>query len=187
LGATKIVLDDNFIEYFDSRYRLRGDTDFVERNLTGMNALEYPVSAGTRFEKWLQSQDKVTGTVSIVEMFRDLNRSMQGGDPKHHVIPETRELAAQLLLLYEMSLPFGQELTHQIDIEQRTSKVVVLVKNASSADLRELNSRAEHWLASKYRPVFDICVYIPTKYLFHAVRITLCAGRYLFYFDFCFT
>ncbi len=162
LGATKIVLDDNFIEYFDSRYRLRGDTDFVERNLTGMNALEYPVSAGTsggianpaylqtleRFEKWLQSQDKVTGTVSIVEMFRDLNRSMQGGDPKHHVIPETRELAAQLLLLYEMSLPFGQELTHQIDIEQRTSKVVVLVKNASSADLRELNSRAEHWLAS---------------------------------------
>jgi len=157
LGTSKIVLDDNFIEYFDFRYRLRGDTDFVEKNLTGMNALEYPVSTGTsggiadpaylqtleRFEQWLQSQDKVTATVSIVEIFRDLNRSMNGGDPKHHVIPDTRELAAQLLLLYEMSLPFGQELTHQIDIEQRTSKVVALVKNASSADLRALNTRAE--------------------------------------------
>jgi len=168
-----------------ARYRLRGDTDFVEKNLTGMNALEYPVSTGTsggiadpaylqtleRFEQWLQSQDKVTATVSIVEIFRDLNRSMNGGDPKHHVIPDTRELAAQLLLLYEMSLPFGQELTHQIDIEQRTSKVVALVKNASSADL--------------YRPVFDICVYIPTKYLLDAVWIALCAGCYLFYFDFC--
>ena len=162
LGTTKIVLDDNFIEYFDSRYRLRGDTDFVEKNLTGMNALEYPISAGEpggitnpdylqtldRFETWLKTQDKVTASVSIVEIFRDLNRSLNGDDQQYHVIPDSRELAAQLLLLYEMSLPFGQELTHQIDIEHEVSKVVALVRGASSADLRALNARAEDWLSA---------------------------------------
>ncbi len=160
-GAFRIVLDDNFIEYFDKRYALREATDFVEENLTGINALEYAVKGGEsgsvmdpaylqtveRFESWLLAQPKVTSTVSIVEVLRDLNRSMHNDNADYYRIPETRELAAQLILLYEMSLPIGQDMTHQMDIDKSVSKVVALVRGASSADLRHLNAKAEKWLA----------------------------------------
>lgn len=160
LGSMRIVLDDNFLEYFDERYRVRQDTDFIETHLTGMNALEFPVPAletgGVtepsylkeleEFENWLIVQPGVTSTVSITEILRDLNQQMHGGDPDWHRLPDSRELAAQYLLLYEISLPAGLELTNQVDISKSSSRVVALVRNASSADLRELNDRAEQWL-----------------------------------------
>lgn len=161
VGASRIVLDDNFIEYFDERYTLRRATDFVETNLTGINALEYPVHSGSpggvmdpeylrtvaSFESWLRKQPKVSSTVSIVEVMRDLNKSLHDDDSSFHRIPETRDLSAQLMLLYEMSLAPGQDLTHQIDIDKSISKVVALVRGASSADLRLLNKQAEQWLS----------------------------------------
>ncbi len=162
LGSFRIVLDDNFIEYFDDRYRLRRDTDFIEKNLTGMNALEYPFPAALEggvlepeylrdvvaFETWLRQQPGVTNTASIVEVLKGLNQSMNGDDPEYYVLPDSRELAAQLLLMYEMSLPYGLDLTHQIDISKSSSRVVALVQGASSADLRRLNAAAEDWLDS---------------------------------------
>ena len=160
LGSLRIVLDDNFVQYFDSRYRLRTDTDFIEQNLTGMNALEYPLNSGSsggvmdpvylqavqRFEHWLGMQEKVTSTVSVVEVIKDLNRSLHDDDPAYHKLPETRELTAQLMLMYELSLPSGGDLTNQVDIDKATSRVIALMRNASSAELRMLNSRAENWL-----------------------------------------
>ena len=160
LGSLKIVLDDNFIDYFDSRYRIRQDTDFIESNLTGMNALEYPVPAASTggvsdpeylrkieaFELWLRQQPGVTNTVSITEVIKDLNQSMHGDDPEWHRLPESRELTAQYFLLYEMSLPYGMDLTNQVDYSKSISRVVALVRDASSADLRLLNHRAEQWL-----------------------------------------
>jgi len=160
LGSLRIVLDDNFVQYFDTRYRLRTDTDFIEQNLTGMNALEYPLYSGSsggvmdpsylhavqQFEHWLRMQDKVTSTVSVVEVIKDLNRSLNNDDPAFHSLPESRELAAQLMLMYELSLPSGGDLTHQVDIDKSTSRVVALMRNASSAELRQLNIKAENWL-----------------------------------------
>jgi len=160
LGSLRIVLDDNFVQYFDSRYRLRTDTDFIEQNLTGMNALEYPLYSGSsggvmdpdylqtlqRFEQWLRAQEKVTSTVSVVEVIKDLNRSLNDNDPAYHKLPESRALAAQLMLMYELSLPSGGDLTHQVDIDKATSRVVALMRNASSAELRSLNKKAEEWL-----------------------------------------
>lgn len=164
LGSFHIVLDDDFIKYFDERYQLRRDTDFIEQHLTGMNALEYPLPALeeggvlepaylqnlVRFESWLAEQPGVTNTASIVEVLKDLNQSMNSDDPAYHVLPESRELAAQLLLLYEMALPYGLDLTHQIDISKSSSRVVALVRDASSAELRRLNARAESWLEQNF-------------------------------------
>jgi len=71
---------------------------------------------------------------------------MNGDDPDFLKIPESRELAAQYLLLYEMSLPFGLDLNNTIDVAKSQSRVIALLQNSSSADLRELNTNAERWL-----------------------------------------
>ena len=160
LGSFKIKLDDNFLTYFSEKFEIRRDTDFIEQNLTGLNAIEWSIpaldeggvsdpaylTAVDNFIAWLNEQPKVTNVGGISTTIKDLNKSMNGDNDDFRTIPESRELAAQYLLLYEMSLPYGLDLNNTIDVAKSQSRVVALVRNASSADLRDLNRRAEHWL-----------------------------------------
>ena len=160
LGATKIRLDDNFLTYFSEKFEITRDTNFIEENLTGLNAIEWSLPAGVEggvsdpaylarldsFIAWLKTQPKVTNVGGLSQTIKELNKSMNGDDPAFHVIPESRELAAQYLLMYEMSLPYGLDLNNTIDVSKSQSRVVALVQSASSGDLRELNARAEVWL-----------------------------------------
>jgi predicted RND superfamily exporter protein len=161
LGITKIDLDDNFLKYLDERFPIRTSIDFTEANLNGLNLLQYSVSAGEEggisdpdylekveaFGKWFQSQPKVTHVSAITEVFKRLNQSMNGDDPSFYRIPESRELAAQYLLLYEMSLPYGLDLNNQINVRKSASQVMVNVKDISSKEVRELDAKAQIWLA----------------------------------------
>jgi predicted RND superfamily exporter protein len=169
LGTTRIVLDDNFIHYFDDKFEIRQHTDFVENRLTGLNAIEFSLPAAgdggisdpaylagvNEFVEWLKQQDKVTNVGSIAEIIKELNQSMHGDDPTYYRIPESRELAAQYLLLYEMSLPYGLDLNNQIDVAKSQSRVIALLREASSLDLRELNVRAEEWLQQNQPALFN--------------------------------
>lgn len=160
LGCLKIKLDDNFLTYFGEKFEITRDTNFVEQNLTGLNAIEWSLPAGgdggvndpeylvrvDSFISWLNEQPKVTNVGGISHTIKELNQSMNGGDPAFYNIPKSRELAAQYLLMYEMSLPYGLDLNNTIDVAKSQSRVVALVQDASSAELREINSRAENWL-----------------------------------------
>jgi len=79
---------------------------------------------------------------------------MHGDDPAYYRIPESRELAAQFLLLYEMSLPYGLDLNNSIDIEKSQSRVFAILQDASSGDMRKLNVRAEAWLKAEHPALF---------------------------------
>ncbi len=160
LGSFKIKLDDNFLTYFSEKFEIRRDTDFIESRLTGLNAIEWSLPAEEdggindpvylqrvdNFVGWLKQQPQVTNVGAISTTIKDLNKSMNGDDPEYLAIPESRELAAQYLLMYEMSLPYGLDLNNTIDVAKSQSRVVALVQSASSADLRDLNARAESWL-----------------------------------------
>lgn len=167
-GTTKIVLDDNFIKYFSDKFEIRRHTDFVEQRLTGLNAIEYSIPAKDEggisdpeylagvdsFVNWLLTQAKVTNVGAITHTMKELNQSMHGDDPAYYRVPESRELAAQYLLLFEMSLPYGLDLNNTIDISKSQSRVIVLLQDASSEDMRVLNARAEEWLQSNTPDLF---------------------------------
>ncbi|MEM7259493.1 MAG: MMPL family transporter [Pseudomonadota bacterium] len=167
-GTTRIELDDNFIKYFSDKFELRRDTDFIEARLTGLNAIEYSMPAAgagaisdpqyltavDEFAQWLKTQPKVTNVGSLSVTIKELNKSMHGDDPAYHRIPQSRELAAQYLLLYEMSLPYGLDLNNSIDIDKSQSRVVAIIQDASSGDIRDLNTAAEQWLSTNHNRFF---------------------------------
>ncbi len=168
LGTTQIELDDNFIEYFSDKFELRRDTDFVENNLTGLNAIDFSIPAAgegsisepaylkgiDEFAEWLKQQPKVTNVGALSITMKDLNKSMHGDDPAYYRVPESRELAAQYLLLYEMSLPYGLDLNNSIDVSKSQSRVFAIVQQASSGDMRALTARAEAWLKANHEELY---------------------------------
>ena len=160
IGVHRIELNDNLAQYFDDRYAFRRDTDYIIENLTGVDKLEYSLSAGREggitdpdylrqvdaFAEWYRGQPEVTHVQAFSDIMKRLNKNMHGDDPAFYRLPEDPGLAAQYLLLYELSLPFGSDLNDRIDVAKSATRLSVVTRNAWSRDLRALDKRAQAWL-----------------------------------------
>ena len=154
-------LNDVFLHYFDESIEFRRDADFTTRNLTGMYAMEYSLGSGEQggisdpayladvaaFAEWYEAQPETLHVNVITDTFRKLNMSMHGDDPAEYRLPASRELAAQYLLLYEMSLPYGLDLNNRIDVDKSATRMVASTKTLSSNEVLALDRRALQWLA----------------------------------------
>ena len=153
-------LNDVLVHFFNESVEFRQDTDFMDEHLSGNTLLEYSLRASTEgsvtdplflaevssFAKWYRQQPPVRHVSVITDTFRQLNMSMHGDDPDFYRLPESQELAAQYLLLYELSLPEGLNLNNQIDRSRSATRVSVSAETLDSQELLELNARAEAWL-----------------------------------------
>jgi uncharacterized protein len=160
----RIDLNDAFIDYFDRGVPFRDNTDFIMENLTGIYQLHYSLPAGEAgavaepsylahvdaFAAWFREQQGVMHVNSINAIMRRLNRSLHGDDPAYYTLPDDRQLSAQYLLLYEMSLPYGLDLNNQINVDKSATRVVVTTGNLTTRDLRALAARAEAWLGENF-------------------------------------
>ncbi len=160
--ATKNQFNDEFINYFDETVKFRSDTDYISENLTGIYNVEFSVGSGesgginnpeyltklNEFEDWLNEQPEVIHVNAFSEVARRVNRSMHGDDESYYQVPNNREEAAQYLLLYELSLPFGLDLNNQINVDKSETRVTVTIENISSAEMIAFSKRAERWLQS---------------------------------------
>lgn len=158
--STNNSFNDEFINYFDNSVQFRSDTDYISDNLTGVYNVEYSIGSGESgginnpdylnklndFEDWLYEQPEVIHVNAFSEVARRINKSMHGDDQSFYKIPDTREEAAQYLLLYELSLPFGLDLNNQINVDKSESRVTVTVKNLDSPDMIAFAKRGENWL-----------------------------------------
>lgn len=158
--ARKNVFNDEFVEYFDTTVQFRQDSDFINENLTGFYNVEFSIGSGesgginspkylrklNEFEDWLEEQPEVVHVNAFSEVARRVNRSMHGDNESFYRVPENREEAAQYLLLYELSLPFGLDLNNQINVDKSESRVTVTLENNSSAEMIAFAERSEKWL-----------------------------------------
>ena len=161
LAIPRNELNDVLVHFFDESVEFRQDTDFMDERLSGNTLLEYSLEASTEggvtdprflaevssFADWYREQPPVRHVAVITDTFRQLNKSMHGDDPTAYRIPESQELAAQYLLLYELSLPQGLNLNNQIDRSRSATRMTISAETLDTREVLELNARAEAWLA----------------------------------------
>ena len=160
MGIPRNEISETWTRYFDDRFEFRRHTDFVIGNLTGLDSLEYSLAAGREggitepaylrtadaFAEWFREQPEVTHVQAFPDIMKRLNRNMNGDDSAFHRLPEDPELAAQYLLLYEFSLPFGIDLNDRIDVSKSATRMTAVAADLSGGELRELDERAQAWL-----------------------------------------
>ena len=158
--ALKNVFNDSFVDYFDETVKFRTDSDFINKNLTGIYNAEFSIGSGESgginnpvylekldaFEAWLNKQEEVIHVNSFAEVTRKINKSMHGDDQTYYKVPTNRQEAAQYLLLYELSLPFGLDLNNQINVDKSETRLTVVLQNLGSKKMLEFTKRAENWL-----------------------------------------
>jgi len=154
-------LNDVFVNYFDESVEFRRDTDFSTQHLTGTYTIAYSIDSGEKegiskpefllqveqFANWYRQQPEVVHVSTITDTFKRLNKNMHGDDDSYYRLPDNRQLAAQYLLLYEMSLPYGLDLNNQIDVAKKATKLNIVLKTISSNEILALEKRAGEWLS----------------------------------------
>ncbi len=160
LGIYRIELNDDFIRYFDESYTYRVDSEFVMDNLTGLYTIEYSLNSGEskgihepeflkyveQFSDWYQTQPEVAHVNSLIPILKKLNMNINGDDSNYYRIPDDNNKIAQYLLLFELSLPFGQDLNNQIDVDKSSLRMTVSLTDVTANDVREIDARAQRWL-----------------------------------------
>lgn len=154
-------LNDIFVHYFDESVTFRTDTEFTTNNLTGVYNIEYSLKANESggisepafleeidaFANWYRQQPETLHVNIYTDIMKRLNKNMHADDESFYAIPDERNLAAQYLLLYEMSLPYGLDLNNQINVDKSATRMTATLKTISSNNLIELEARAQKWLS----------------------------------------
>ena len=160
------IIDEKFNEYFDTRYQFRIDNDYVEEHLTGFESIEYSLGAGEsggisnpeylekleEFADWYRQQPGVMYVSTLTDTMKRLNKNMHGDDESYYRLPEKRDLSAQYLLLYELSLPFGLDLNNQINIDKSSTRFTAILESISTQDALDLENSAQEWLKRNAPP-----------------------------------
>lgn len=163
LQIPKITLDDQFVNWFDESIEFRRDTDFLLKHLTGIYTVDYSIKSGEAngvtnpvflnqvedFANWARQQKHVLHVFTLTDVMKRLNKNLNGNDPAFYKLPEDRQMAAQYLLLYELSLPLGLDLNDQINVDKSATRVIVTMKGVvSAAELRGFKADGDRWIAA---------------------------------------
>ncbi|WP_240699557.1 MULTISPECIES: efflux RND transporter permease subunit [unclassified Vibrio] len=184
VGAAALIplnkVNDESVKYFDTSSEFRQAADFMEQTVSGMTTLSIAVKTNesqaiadpvflqaiSDFTDWLRVQPETDHVATLSDVYMRLNKNMHGDDESYYKLPLNRELAAQYLLLYEMSLPYGLDLNNQINVDKSSITMVLTVDNLGSVELVELEERIYSWFAAN-APQYEVVASSPSLMFAH--------------------
>jgi len=159
VGIFYLKVDSNFLEEFSDRVEVKHTTKLVDEVMGGTGGLVYLFDTGEtdgikdpaflRELERVQEQANtdtflVKKTYSIVDLLKDINQNFHGGDPAYYAIPQSRELVAQLLLVYEMS--GGEELEQYVSSDYSRANLEIRCRNTETSHYQDFRDRMEDYL-----------------------------------------
>ncbi len=158
----KNIISERWHEFFDTSFEVRNTIEATNETLGGLHRIFFVLDSQEKdginnqeylqqtddFAQWLLTQDKVSSVDSITSILKRLNKNLHANDEAWFKIPESRELAAQYLLLYELSLPMGLGLDDTINNARSASRLTVSFEKADSGYILELEQKALAWLTA---------------------------------------
>lgn len=156
--SVKSQVSDDYLKYFSENNKFREITDFVDQNVTSLTLVYYVLEADesiadprfandvSQFVDWLRQQPEVSAVKSFTDTLKRLNMNMNEGSAEEYTLPESKELLAQYILLYELSLPFGMDVSNEISIDRKKILVKVFLSESSGESVLRFEKNASSWL-----------------------------------------
>ena len=156
IGIFKANVDSNTVRYFKENVPFRVTTNFTQDNLTGPMSYEIIVDSkendGIKDPKFLKTverfysefytkYDDARHVSSLMDVVKTFNEVMAGSKS----IPDDKNLIAQYLLLYSLSLPQGMEINDKMDIDERLLRVTAAINMVDTSKDLEMLEWIESW------------------------------------------
>jgi predicted RND superfamily exporter protein len=184
IGENRI--NDEAVKYFAKGTEFRDATDFMENRLSGMTTITVALNSGKsegisdpeyiktleQLTTWLRARADVHHVASLADTFKRLNMNLHGDDPKQYQLPTDKSLAAQYLLMYEMSLPYGLDLNNQVNIDKSAVKLQITLANQGSKELVAIESELRAWLSDN-APSYSAQIASPNLMFAHIGEVNM--------------
>ncbi|OHB25375.1 MAG: hypothetical protein A2X84_09110 [Desulfuromonadaceae bacterium GWC2_58_13] len=159
VGITRLQVETNLIEYFKKDSTVYQDTHFVDEHLGGVNTLEVsflssepdafkdPVNLQILEEVavYLESQPDISRSTTVADFLKQMNRAFHGERKEAYTLPDSREMVAQYLLLYD-----GDELVNFIDSDYRWARLSAQISEHSSSVLKRRIEDLQIFLRNRF-------------------------------------
>ncbi|MFT4562599.1 MAG: putative RND superfamily exporter protein [Gammaproteobacteria bacterium] len=169
-------INDVFVHYIGESIPFRIASDFMVENLTGVYQNDYSLDSGQtggisdpgflqdveKLSIWLESQPGTIHVDRFTTVMKRLNKNMHADQQEHYTLPDNRELAAQYLLLYEMSLPYGLDINNQINVDKSATKLAHTIGLISSKETIALDHRVHDWVKENAPAITGVISGSPT-------------------------
>lgn len=153
IGIMQLEFNEQWHQYYDESYDVRKALDTQNDKLYGVNFIQYSVESGkadgiysVAYQKqldqlvtWIRQQESVGYVDALSAQIKELNQKLNADDKDMFKIPSSRELIAQSLLVYEMSLPMGMGMDQYINIDRSASRLTVYLHKSTSKQLIALD------------------------------------------------
>ncbi|SHJ57676.1 hypothetical protein SAMN02745165_02698 [Malonomonas rubra DSM 5091] len=140
--TTQIKVETNLLEYFKHSSPVRQASDFIDQQLGGVETFEISLNAERedffllpenlqlveKIENYLEKQGIVTDVMSINDLFREMNKAFHNENQNWYKLPDSREMAAQYLLLYD-----GDDLDYLLDNARQWTRISARITEHNSS------------------------------------------------------
>jgi hypothetical protein len=151
------TINSNPLSYFSKEVPLKEANDIILDNFGGNAGPELMIRSGEvdgikdpeflkkveKFKNWLGTFKFVDKTIDIVDIVKDMNKSLHAGNPEYYRIPDSQKKVAELLFLYTLSLPQGMDLNNRMSLDFRDIRMSILWQVKTSAKWGEMVQRIE--------------------------------------------
>ncbi|MDZ7721260.1 MAG: efflux RND transporter permease subunit [candidate division KSB1 bacterium] len=164
-GATKVWINSSFLEKFEKDSDIVQTDAFINKHFGGTTTLNVILDAGkqpdafkqprvlravNRLQTDVDSSLYVVGnSFALTDYLKRMNKVMHADSAEYDVIPDSKELVAQYLLLYEMSGD-PENLWQVVDYNYEKANLTFQLKSDNSMALNSAMDRIE-----KHKPLFE--------------------------------
>ncbi len=149
VGISRIQVETKLIEYFREDTEIRTAWSLIEEQLTGVTTIEVVVETDTpdaikdpvllakldAAQRWFDADPRLHDPLSVLNILGELNRALAGEQAGR--VPQSAELTAQLLLLYESSNQ-SEDLWSFVNGDYTAARLSARIKTMGSNDLVRL-------------------------------------------------
>jgi predicted RND superfamily exporter protein len=161
VGIGRLEVDSNWMDDLTDRVPIKAATLRIDEVMGGLNSLVYLFDSGRpegvkdpavlrdieRVQRDAERHDIVQKTYSVVDILKDLNQAFHEGDPAYYAIPESPELVAQYLLLYEGS--GGDEVEEFLSSDFSHASLEIRTRLAKTSRMAQLADDIEAEIAAE--------------------------------------
>ena len=165
--ATDLKVETNLIEFFRKNSEVRTSLAFVEHRLGGVGTLDVSfqgkaedvfkdpanLAVMEQIQRFIDTIPGVDKTISMVDFIKEMNQSFHAEDPAYYRLPDSREMIAQYLLIYD-----SEEIEDLVDAGYSRARIAVRISEHGSAKQKILIEKIEAFLAGLRHPGMKIVV-----------------------------
>ena len=171
VGVMKLQVDNSLKRYNSASSVVRKDDTALNARFGGTSSIFFMIEgqgqdslkdpktmrAIATLQTFLDGQPHVGKTQSIADLLKRMNQTMHSDDPAYNVVPDSRELIAQYLLLYSISGD-PQDFDNFMDNDYQKAAVWVYLKDDSTAYAEELYRKAKVVIAQNFPPNVTVSI-----------------------------